>query len=336
MDDYLEALDRELRAILVSPNRVYDPYYGMFRYHLGWTDAQFNDIKLDTGKRLRALLCLLSCEAVSGDWKPALPVAAAIELAHNFSLIHDDIEDEGDSRRGRLTVWKVWGLAQGLNAGDGMFVLARLAMDRLCERGFSFEKCTVMSRIFDQATLALCRGQFLDLAFESRLDVTVDEYMEMIRGKTAALISAASRLGAMLNSDDERLIDALARYGANTGLSFQIADDILGIWGDPSITGKSAATDILSRKKSLPAIFGLTHPRYGAALRDIYGKDKLTSEDVSAVLSLLDAAGAREYAQSQADAFRTAAHAALDETRIANHAMAGLSQIADLMSNRTR
>lgn len=336
MDDYLEALDRELREILVSPGPVYDPYYGMFRYHLGWTDAEFNDIKSDTGKRLRALLCLLCCDAVSGDWRSALPIAAAVELAHNFSLIHDDIEDESDSRRGRPAVWKVWGLAQGLNAGDGMFVLAHLAVDRLCDRGFSPEKCAVVSRVFDQAMLALCRGQFLDLEFESRLDVTVVEYLEMIRGKTAALMSAATRLGAMLKSDDEHVVDALARFGENIGLSFQIADDILGIWGDPSVTGKSAATDILSRKKSLPAIFGLTHPKHGRALRDLYGKDRLTAEDVRTVLALLEASGARAYAQSQADAFRAAAHAALEETGITNRAMAGLSQIADLMSNRVR
>ncbi len=336
MDEYLAALDAELRKLVVSSEREYDPYYGMFRYHLGWTDTQFNEINVDTGKRLRPLLCMLSCEAVGGDWRPALPVAAAIELVHNFSLIHDDIEDVSDERRGRAAVWKVWGLAQGLNAGDGMFVLARLAMDGLCEYGFDVGKCNTVSGIFDRATLALCQGQFLDLGFENRLDVSVVEYVQMIRGKTAALISAATRIGAMLRSDDDSLVGAFARFGENIGLAFQITDDILGMWGNPSITGKSAATDILSRKKSLPAIYGLAHPTQGEGMRRIYAKPHLDPDDVTSVLNLLDAAGARAYAQRMADTYRQAAHAALAQAGIANRAIDRLRELAELMTNRTR
>ena len=336
MDEYLVAVNRELRKLVQAPDRTYASYYGMLQYHLGWVDADFNAVDVDPGKRLRPLLSLLSCEAVSGEWEPALPVAVAIELAHNFSLIHDDIEDRSDARRGRPAVWKVWGLAQGLNAGDGMFVLARLALDRLRHQGLPVEKRTALNTIFDEATLALCQGQFLDLGFESRLDVTVDEYLEMIRGKTAALISAATRLGAMVRTDNPGLLGPLARFGENVGLSFQIADDILGIWGDPSITGKSAATDVLAKKKSLPAIFGLTHREVGPRLRQIYGQETLREQDVEQVLGLLDAAGAREYAQEKADGFRTAALAALDETGLKNRPTDQLREIAQRMTRRDR
>lgn len=334
MDDYLAALEQELHAIVASPDPVYAPFYGMFQYHLGWVDTQFREVQLDTGKRLRPLLCLLSCEAVGGDWHPALPIAAAIELAHNFSLVHDDIEDVSDKRRGRAAVWKVWGLAQGLNAGDGMFVLARLALDRLCERGIPVGKCSDISLVFDLATLSLTQGQFLDLGFESRLDVTVDEYMTMIHGKTAALLSAATQIGAMLNTQDETIVDAFARFGENAGLAFQITDDILGIWGDPTLTGKSAATDILSRKKSLPAIYGLGH---STALRELYGqREPFTATEVARALELLDSAGARAYARAQADRFRNAALQALDETRIVNAATGKLREITDRMTRRER
>jgi geranylgeranyl diphosphate synthase type I len=336
MEQYLTALENELRALVVSPDARYDAYYGIFRYHLGWTDARFAEVKCDTGKRLRPLLCLLSCEATCGDWQRALLVAAAIELAHNFSLIHDDIEDNSDERRGRATVWKVWGLAHGLNVGDGMFVLARLALDRLHERGFGAAKCAAISRVFDEATLALCQGQFLDLSFEARLDVTTDEYLQMIRGKTAALIAAATRLGAMLATDDARLVDTFARFGENIGCAFQITDDILGIWGDPAITGKSAATDILTKKKALPAIIGLQDARVGAALRAIYAQAQLSSDDVMRVLALLDAARAREHAQHYADEYRTAALAALQATGIENRAMQHLRELADAMTRRVR
>lgn len=336
MDDYLAAVDSELRSIVVSPDPVYGAYYGMFQYHLGWTDTHFTETEIHAGKRVRPLLCLLSCEAVGGDWRSAVPVAAAIELAHNFSLIHDDIEDQSDERRGRTAVWKVWGLAQGLNAGDGMFVLARLALDRLCARGLPIAKYAEVSRVFDRATLALCQGQFLDLGFETRLDVTVDEYVQMIRGKTAALMSAATRIGAMLATDDETPVAAFARFGENIGLAFQITDDILGIWGDPAITGKSAATDILSKKKSLPAIIGLRDPGHGPALREIYRQARLSPDDVARVLALLDAVGAREYAQRRAGEFRAAAAAALEDTRIRNRTMDYLREVADAMTRRVR
>ncbi len=334
MDEYLAALEAELRTLVATPDPAYDAYYGMFHYHMGWTDTHFNAITIEAGKRLRPLLCLRACEAVGSDWRPALPVAAAIELAHNFSLIHDDIEDQSDERRGRAAVWKVWGLAQGLNAGDGMFVLARLALDRL--RGFPIEKCAAISSVFDQATLALCQGQFLDLGFEARLDVTEAEYMRMIRGKTAALMSAATRMGAMLGTGDQAVIAAFARFGENIGLAFQITDDILGIWGEPTVTGKSAATDILSRKKSLPAILGLSHPQYGSALREMYSAPRMEDAHVVRVLELLGAAGVREETQRRADEFRAAALDALDATGIQNRAMDYLREITHAMTRRVR
>ncbi len=336
MNDYLAALDAELREIIVSTDRPYDAYYGMFRYHLGWTDENFQEITADVGKRIRPLICLVACEALGGDWHHALPVAAAIELVHNFSLIHDDIEDNSDTRRGRAAVWKVWGLAQGLNAGDGMFVLSRLALGRMPQRGLSVQKWAAVSSEFDAATLALCQGQFLDLSFETRFDVSVDEYLQMIRGKTAALISAAARFGAMLATDDAAMISTLARFGENIGLAFQITDDILGIWGDPNLTGKSAAADILSKKKSLPIIFGLNHRDIDEELWTIYNQPRLQQNDVARVLNLLDEIGARAQTQKIADDYRIAALAALDETKIKNRAMDHLREIADVMTNRER
>ncbi len=333
MDEYLAAIEEELRGLVTAPDPAYHAYYGMFRYHLGWTDTNFNPLNVDTGKRLRPLLCLLTCQAAGGDWHSALAIAAAIELTHNFSLIHDDIEDRSDERRGRAAVWRVWGLAQGLNAGDGMFVLARLALDHLCRRGLPPDKTCAISAVFDEATLSLCHGQFLDLGFETREDVSIEEYLEMVRGKTAALISASTRIGAMMGTNDASVADAFADYGENIGIAFQITDDILGIWGDPRVTGKSAASDILDKKKSLPAIFGLQR---SPALRAIYRREQLTPEDVARVLELLDSLDAREYSQGQADTFHAAALAALERTNIKTRAAERLRELANLMTNRQR
>ncbi len=336
MDTLLTALENELRSILVSPAPVYDPYYGMFQYHLGWVDANLAPVKTDTGKRLRPLLCLLACDATCDDWHRALPVAAAIELVHNFSLIHDDIEDQSAERRGRLAVWKVWGLAHGLNAGDGMYMLARLALDRLWQQGIAPEKCAQINHVFDATTLAICQGQFLDIRFESRLDVTIAEYLQMIRGKTAALIAASLRLGAMLGTEDAHVIDTFTQFGENIGLAFQMVDDILGVWGDPAVTGKSAATDILSKKKALPAIIGLNHPQYGATLRTIYSQPHLTPDDVAHVLHLLDAIGAREQTQQRAAEYCAQALRALEASGIQHRAMVELREMAQAMTQRVK
>lgn len=336
MEHYLTALENELRACVVSPDSAYTAYYGMMHYHLGWTDANFVARKTETGKRVRPLLCLLSCEAAGGDWQRALPAAAAIELAHNFSLIHDDIEDNSDERRGRAAVWKVWGLAHGLNAGDGMFVLARLALDRLHARGLNAMQCVAVQRVFDEATLALCQGQFLDLDFQTRLDVTPAEYLQMIRGKTAALIAASTRIGAMLATDDARLIEAFAHFGENIGCAFQITDDVLGIWGDPAVTGKSAATDILTKKKSLPVLIGLSDARVGDALRALYAQATLTQDDVARVLTLLDQADARARTQAYADDLRARALDALASTGVNNRALEHLRELAERMTRRVK
>ncbi len=336
MNDLLTALDAELREIVAVPDRVYANYFGMLHYHLGWVDTHLAPTQTEAGKRIRPLLCLLSAEAAGGKWQGALPLAAAIELVHNFSLIHDDIEDDSPERRGRAAVWKVWGIAQALNAGDGMFVLARLALNRLQARGVSVAKWATISQGFDEATLALCQGQFLDLSFEARLDVTVEEYLRMIRGKTAALISAACKLGAIVGTDDSARVDALAGFGENIGLAFQISDDILGIWGDPAVTGKSAATDIRSKKKSLPALCGLNHAQYGAELRTLYSQPALAARDVARVLEMLDAIGAAEQAQTCADEYRARAEAALDRAGAPNRAGEKLREIARAMTRRVR
>lgn len=332
MDEYLAALDQELRELVASPDPAYDGYYGMFSYHLGWMDSALREIHSVTGKRIRPLLCMLSCEACGGDWHSALPIAAAIELTHNFSLIHDDIEDNSDERHGRAAVWKVWGLPQGLNAGDGMFVLARLALDRLCRRGLEMSTCTDISLIFDAATLYLCHGQYLDLGFESRDEVTVDEYMQMIRGKTAALISASTHIGAMISTPNQSIVDAFSRFGETIGIAFQITDDILGVWGDPQVTGKSTASDILSKKKSLPTIIGLQRSE---EMRVLYRKDNLAPH-IPRILEILNRVGARDYAQQQADEFRSAALAALDSTRLENLGIDHLREIAAAMTRRQR
>jgi geranylgeranyl diphosphate synthase type I len=299
------------------------------RYHHGWADEQFHLGTFDAGKRIRPLSCLLACQAAGGDWRTALPAAAAVELVHNFSLVHDDIEDHSDERRHRPTVWKLWGEAQAINVGDGLFIVAHQALARLSDRGVAPMKVLTAIAAFDQACLELCQGQFLDLSFESHPLVTVDEYLTMIGGKTAALFALSTRLGAMIATDDEPTIEHYRAFGEKLGLAFQIADDILGIWGDAAITGKSASDDILSKKKTLPVIYA-----FQQGLAELYRKPTLTEADVPAVLAVLDRCGARDYTQRLAEAYHRAALAELDATGHRNDAVELLRTLAASLVSR--
>lgn len=314
--EYLSAIEHELKELTRSRNPLYADFFNMLHYHLGWTDARGKHALADTGKRIRPLLCLWSCEAVGGNWREALSAACALELIHNFSLIHDDIQDNSNARRGRATVWKVWGMPQAINAGDAMFVLAQQAMDEL-PTSLSLDRYVAIQRVFHSSILKLTQGQYLDLAYERADQVSLNDYFEMIGGKTAALLAGACEIGARLGSTDTHLHRVLANYGELLGIAFQIADDVLGLWGDPEITGKSARTDLLSRKKSYPVLYAM-QSKQGQELRALYAKKDWTSKDIARVESIFEETNARQHSMAQAEVYAKRAQRALDATNLTN------------------
>src|SRR6266705_2827145 len=221
----------------------------MMLYHLG-LDAE----RGPSGKRLRPVLCTLVHEALTGDARAALPAASAIELLHNFTLIHDDIEDQDPARHHRPTVWSVWGVPQAINAGDGMFAVSRLAVQRL--RGFPAERVLEFAKLVDEGCVRVCEGQFLDISFETRTDVTTERYRAMAAKKTGALFAAAAQGAALLATDDVAVRETLARFGDAFGQAFQAHDDVLGIWATTERTGKVEMNDLTKRKKTLPVVLG--------------------------------------------------------------------------------
>ena len=269
-------------------------FHEMLTYHMGWTGEGAGPEA--AGKRIRPLMVLLTTASCGAGWQPALPAAAAVELVHNFSLLHDDIEDNSDKRRGRRTVWKKWGLAQGTNAGDGMFVLSNLAITDL-EAGYPAETVVWAARILHQACLDLTRGQFLDISYEKQTDLGVEDYWPMVSGKTAALLSCCCHLGALLGGADESAQEAYRAFGHYLGLAFQVQDDILGIWGDEARTGKSAASDLVEGKKSLPVLFGLDKKGQFAAR---WAQGPIRAEEVEALAKTLAAESAYTSAQEAA------------------------------------
>ena len=229
-------------------------FHEMLTYQMGWTGEGSGPET--RGKRLRPLLVLLTCAACNADWKTALPAAAAVELVHNFSLIHDDIQDNSSKRRGRDSVWLKWGMPQGINAGDALFVLSNLSILDL----YPTHPAGIVvkaARILHDTCLDLTRGQYLDMSYEQRTDLTIEDYWPMIGGKTAALLVSCCALGSLLGGADEPAQKAYRDFGHYLGLAFQVEDDLLGTWGDSALLGKSTESDLVTGKRTLPVLFGL-------------------------------------------------------------------------------
>jgi geranylgeranyl diphosphate synthase type I len=335
MTRYLQIIDDALQDALSTSHPAVAAHYGMMRYHLGWVDERMEPRLSDGGKRLRPLLCLFVCHAAGGDVRTAVPAAAAIEILHNFSLAHDDIEDNSQTRRGRPTLWVLWGVPQAINVGDALFSLAHRTLGRLWERDVPAERVAEAFRAFSTACVALTEGQYLDISFENRLDVTVDEYLQMVQGKTAALLGLSAQLGALLAGAQPDTVSHFARFGRKMGLAFQIEDDILGIWGDERVTGKSSASDILERKKTLPVAYALASA-VGEELRSIYSREELTPEDVPSVLGLLQEVNARWYSRQLAEEAWCETLTALNATGLQDAALAPLRELAALLQGRDR
>lgn len=335
MTDSRTLIQEAMRASFPAYEDRVARFYGMQEYQLGWRDEQLGPASYDPGKLLRPKLSLLTCQAVGGEPRRALPLAAAIQLVHDFSLIHDDIEDQSATRRGRATVWTVWGLAQGINTGDGMLIVAHLALHRLAEQGIAADVVLQALRMFDQTILEVCEGQFLDLSFEGNLGITEGDYLAMIGRKTAALIDAAAALGALVGGASAETARALGRFGRSLGLAFQIQDDILGIWGDPVATGKPAAADLYRRKVSLPVVHALATARERATLADLYRQEELSDADVQRALDILEQADAREHTATIGARYHAEALAALDAVKDGEPAaMAELHSLAQGLVGR--
>lgn len=328
---YWVEIDLEMRRVVTSqPNQP--PDLGvMLQYALGWVDQEGNPSNIPTGKRIRPVLLLLAVEAAGGKWQSGLPAAAAVELLHNFSLVHDDIQDQSPLRHNRPTLWQIWGSAIAINIGDALFTMAYDALERLSSTGLSSDKLIEIWRIFNRTMLELTRGQHLDMRFEHQDTVTPDEYISMITGKSAALLAASAQMGALIASGNPQLAEHYAEFGLNLGIAFQIRDDILGIWGDPSVTGKSAATDILSRKKSLPVLYGLEN---SDKLMRVYERGEFKQADIDEAVAILDTLDAQEYTRQSEERYYQKAISALEAANPQGAPAEWLSQLVTSLFER--
>lgn len=331
---YAARVEREMRS-LMPPLEEMPTFFRQIYYHLGWANERYEREDGPTGKRVRAAFCLMCCEALTGSAERALAAAAAIEFLHEFSLIHDDIEDGDRLRRHRPTLWTRVGAPQAINAGDGLFALAQTTLLRSAERGVPAETVLHAQRRFNEVAVQLCIGQHLDMGFEQREAVTPDDYLTMIRGKTVALLAFAGEAGARMAGTDEPTASALHAVGEAMGLAFQMRDDLLGLWGEAHRTGKPVGADIRAKKKSLPVAYALSQPE-SDKLRALYAASITDDATVAEALRLIEATGAREYVTALIDEQETHAAAMLQHVPSPPDALARLQRLVELLSHRDR
>ena len=335
----LPAIETELQRFV---SKLDEPrtclFHKMLTYHMGWSGEGSGPEA--TGKRIRPLLVLLTYAAANrlagrteletNGWKRALPAAASVELIHNFSLVHDDIQDGSDLRRGRLTVWKKWGMPQAINAGDALFILAHMALLETKE-AFPPEIALQAGSIINEACLALSSGQFMDISYEKRTDLVAEDYWPMISGKTAALLSACTQVGASLAGVGEPIQENYRSFGHYLGLAFQVQDDYLGIWGDSALTGKSTESDLVAGKKSLPVLYGLA--KNGSFARR-WAEGPILSDEVGNLSEELVVEGAKLYTLEAADQMTDLALQSLRAAEPQGETGEALFELTQMLLNR--
>lgn len=332
------AIDAEMRAIRAEQQPVAPLLWAVVDHQFGWDlpAEAVDEARRVGGKKIRPLLMALVAQAVAGDYRPVLPAAAALEMLHNFTLIHDDVMDRSVERRHRPAVWTRWGTAQAINVGDGLYALSNIAITRLLRSGAPAHKVVRAAQTLSQACLWTCEGQVLDIDFEARADVTPDEYLTMIAHKSGALIEAAAQIGALLSTDDEAVIAAYAEFALSLGIAFQIRDDALGIWGQEALTGKSATSDLRDKKKTYPVLVAFAraaaHDR--TTLQSLYARETLDDEAIATVLDILARGGAAGETDRVAQAHYERALAALDRTGIHNETQIIIRRLAEFLIQR--
>ena len=326
--DINDALRKEL-----APYRL--PLYDTLRYYLGWMDEYGRASEPAEGKRLRPTLCLLACEAAGGDPADSLSAAVALEYVHNFSLIHDDIEDGDRIRHHRPTLWAVWGEPTAIVSGNALVTVADLAIQGSLARGVPEEAACMAAEALTDHYLRMMEGQYLDIDFEHRMDVSVDEYLDMIERKTGALITCSVYLGALVGSasrPEGALVGSLRRVGHELGRIFQIRDDVLGVWGGPE-TGKPVGADIERKKKSLPVVHALSHARGSAKrrLESTFAQPTLDGGDVEQVLEVMEDLRTRDYCQELADARWLKARSMIKSLPLAGDSAADFLELGEFL-----
>ncbi len=335
IERYGESIQSALRSELSqSHSFVYD----MLRYYIGWADETGAPLAATTGKAVRPTLCLFGCEAVGGTTSQALPAAVALEFIHNFSLVHDDIQDEDETRHGRKTIWAVWGKPKALVSGNVLRVVADSALHGLPSSGVDSSRAVTAADLLTEAYLEMIEGQYLDISFEGRRDISMSDYRRMISRKTGALLRCSLNLGAAVGTDDAETVAAFRECGRALGYVFQIRDDVLGVWGQEDVTGKPVGSDIRRKKNSYPVVFAMENADESDSrqLSSIYDKDEPDEADVASVLEIMERTGVQEHAGTEVSEWADMAMQAIAPIELSPSARQEIEEFTHFLMVRDR
>ena len=337
-EPYAALIEDHIRGVLDAEPRL--PLYNMMRYFFGFADEKGNAIEVYGGKRFRSGLCMLIADFL-GKKKEALEIAAAIEIFHNFTLIHDDIEDHDEYRRGRPTVWKLWGINHGINAGDGQLIIAHKVLAKAAATYplFGYKA----QQFLESKFLEVIEGQFMDFTLtdypidDARVDETA--YQEMISKKTVALVGASTAAAGIIAGVSPETQTALWNFGSELGRSYQLCDDMVSIWGDSRLTGKVAYNDIRERKKTLPFLF-LKENLVGTEREEFYSLYKkestFTEEEIQTIVRLLNNSGAYDYSWQEVQKHAKAAKQACQKLPLSEDKKTVLRSVVDALLPNVR
>ena len=311
----------------IEPRNLYDPV---------------NYIMSQGGKRIRPQLVLLAAELFGATQEDAFYPATAFEMLHNFTLIHDDIMDNAPIRRGKETVYKKWNSNIAILSGD---VLASMAMQQLLKTPCTPETLIKMSNIFIQTSIQICEGQQYDLDFETQEEVTLDEYLNMIRLKTAVMLAGCLKTGAVLSNASEQDQDALYQYGINIGIAFQLVDDLLDVYADKEIFGKEIGGDIQANKKTFLYLLALqkANKEQKEQLIDLFsatngtnGTNDTSIQKFNAVKTIFDSLRCKEETEKFVEEYLTKAYQNIEETNLNSEKKEQLRKLALTLSKRNK
>ena len=330
-----DAVERELRSTVPDDG---SPVHTALRYHMGWCDQSGTPVNGPAGKRFRPVLCLMACASVGGNPDTAMPAAIALELVHNFSLIHDDIQDRDRERHHRPTVWSVWGEPQALSAGNAMYSLASGALLGLSDRAVPPDRVAQAWASLASSSLEMMEGQYLDLEFEKRTDVNTVDYLDMIARKTGALIACTMEMGVLIGATDTATASVFARTGRHLGHLFQVRDDILGVWGEEAATGKPTGSDIRRKKKTYLVVQAMQQAKGAAAstLKRIYDKPEPSDRDIRRVMDVMESTGARQEAEALAARLADQTLESIQSAELSPRSIRDFEELVTFLQHRDR
>ena len=328
---YEEDIEKNLKAVFEGKDI---PLYNMMSYQMGWIDEQGE--KMSSGVHLPrkyASMCLLVSEAFGGSTNNAMSSACAVELVNNYSLIHQDLQDGIPSRNNRSSLWWVWGPAQSINAGDGMHALARLTLLDQRNKGLEPDQVLTLIEALDSACIDICEGEYMDLTYRERVDISEDAYLNMVELKSASLMSCALKLGAISANASLEQVDIISDFGRKVAVATQIRDDIFSLW-NTKIDESYLSDEVLNKKKSLPIIFALKNAKGSEKhiLGDVYFKRVIDPEDINKVIDVLDVLGAKEYSEQRLIEIKDQALDSLNKLKLPDEFSSQLEHITNILS----